>query len=75
MSADYELVRWNFSHQNSNNNNNIITIITTPKAFPFPPWTTSMRLPLQQNVDVHSGEPQGSDMWLMFLVLRPLLLD
>lgn len=34
-----------------------------------------MHLPLQQDVGVHGGEPQGSDMWLMFLVLRPLLLD
>lgn len=73
MSANYEQQRWNFSHQN--NNNNIITIITTPRAFSFPPWTTSMHLPLQQDVGVHGGEPQGSDMWLMFLVLRPLLLD
>lgn len=72
MSANYEQQRWSFSHQN--NKNIAIIIMTTPRAFSFLPWTTSPRLPLLQSVGVHGGEPQGSDMWLMFLMLRPLLL-
>lgn len=56
--------------QKHNNNNN-----NDAKGSFFPAVDNiQTRLPLLQSVDVHAGEPQGSDMWLMFLMLRPLLL-
>lgn len=59
-----------FTTKQQHNNNN-----HDAEGFFFPAVDNILHLPLQQDVGVHGGEPQGSDMWLMFLVLRPLLLD